>query len=398
MNMPRAVTNVSIGKPGNYRKSPLSVLIISAVTWPIRGGLSTVVHNLAESGRKNGDFVKILRGVGSVSEEGEDTNCLRFCYPYAEAQLTPIMRLRHWLLTQRANLKFQRLIRQFKIDILHLHFPVPRFRFFINKGVPYTITFHGSDVLQLKDKSISKEIDMITANADRIFVVSEFLRDDLLGIKPELADKVCCIRNGRPDILKGPRIGHIQIGRNKNFNILFVGDLLPVKGVDLLVKVFARLKTEIDCKLTMLGDGKEYNRLRAFFSQKGLDGDVVFRGEIAPKEVRLEMARADVLLLPSRREGGLPNVLLEAMVEGCPIVASSAGGILELIDDGINGIIFRSEDEDDLYLKLKKVLISPDLRRELALSALKSISSYPDWNAVYSEYRTHYLDILARRN
>ena len=111
----------------------------------------------------------------------------------------------------------------------------------------------------------------------------------------------------------------------------------------------------------------------------------------------MEMARADVLVLPSRREGGLPNVLLEAMAEGCPVVASSAGGILELIDDGINGIIFRSEDEDDLYLKLKKVLLSPDLRRKLALSAFKSISSYPDWNAVYSNYRTHYIDILTEK-
>jgi len=397
LNMPREVNNVSIGKPENYHKSSLSVLMISAVTWPIRGGLSTVVHNLADSGRKNGDFVKIMRGVGSVREEGEDANCLRFCYPYAEAHLSPIMRLRHWLLTQRANLKFQRLIRQSNVDILHLHFPVPRFRFFINKGIPYVITFHGSDVLQLKDESRSKEIDMITATADKVFVVSEFLKDDLLGMKPDLADKVYCIRNGRPDISKESRIRNVQLRHNKNFNILFVGDLLPVKGVDLLAKVFAKLRTEIDCKLMMLGEGKEYNWLCAFFSKRGLDGDVIFRGEVEPKEVHLEMARADVLVLPSRREG-LPNVLLEAMAEGCPVVASSAGGILELIDDGINGIIFRSEDEDDLYLKLKKVLISPDLRRELALSALKSISSYPDWNAVYSEYRTHYLDILARRN
>jgi glycosyltransferase involved in cell wall biosynthesis len=113
---------------------------------------------------------------------------------------------------------------------------------------------------------------------------------------------------------------------------LFVGNLVPVKAVDVLLAAWGMLR-DPDAALRIVGDGAERGRLEAMAAR--LPG-VSFLGALGQPEVARWMAAADVLVLPSRSEG-MPNVVVEALASGVPVVASGVGGIGELVADGANG-------------------------------------------------------------
>lgn len=369
----------------------LTTVLWTPVCWPVRGGLSTVVHSLAQAASEAGDTVRVVRPVGSRSEEGEDAHCRRICIPEPGAGGSLVARARRGLLSARARRVARRMLREERADLLHLHFPGDRFDVLSRQNRPLVITYHGSDVLQLERGRPSPVLDRLNRKASRIVVVSEFLKRDLLARRPELEPKVVCVRNGRPGIAPLER-EHAE-GEN-GCRLLFVGDLLPVKGVDLLVEAFGRLRGEgARCSLTLLGAGKEEPRLRRRLEELGLAGEVTFRGEVGPEEVRAEMVRADLLVLPSRREG-LPNVPLEAMAAGCPVLGSTAGGIPEVVMDGRNGRLFPAGDVDALCERLRELVGSPELRRRLAEGGRKSVEAYPDWGQVYRQYREHYVEVI----
>nr|WP_281173804.1 glycosyltransferase family 4 protein [Deferrisoma camini] len=276
-------------------------------------------------------------------------------------------------------------------SVVHVHFPQERFDVLRGADAPLVLTYHGSDVLRLGNGSAPNPLDRLNDRASRIFVVSEFLRRDLLDRRPHLEPKVVCIRNGRPPLPAPPPR---RWARGDGSRILFVGDLLPVKGVDLLVRAFGRLRAGgIRCSLTLVGVGPERTSLEETAADLGVAGEVRFRGQVPNQEVLAEMLQADVLVLPSRREG-LPNVLLEAMAAGCPVVASTAGGIPEIVDGGRNGLLFPAGDGDALFARLQELLTSPGLRCRLAEGGREYVAGYPDWGQVYERYREHYLEVV----
>jgi len=130
--------------------------------------------------------------------------------------------------------------------------------------------------------------------------------------------------------------------------ILSVGNLKPVKGFDLLIKAFKAVLTESrdkDLYLVIAGDGPLRRALERLISSLDLDEHVRLAGSVPNHELHLWYSAADIFCLASRHEGW-PNVLLEALACGTPVVATAVGGIPEIIRSDTLGLLTRRSEED----------------------------------------------------
>ena len=125
--------------------------------------------------------------------------------------------------------------------------------------------------------------------------------------------------------------------------LLHVSNFRPVKRVEDVVEVFARVASEIPARLLMVGDGPERARAFELAQQLGVIGRVHFLGSFP--DVQTVMGIADLFLLPSNKESfGL--AALEAMSCEVPVVAARAGGIPEVVEDGVTGRLAEVGDVD----------------------------------------------------
>src|SRR5207247_5934205 len=134
--------------------------------------------------------------------------------------------------------------------------------------------------------------------------------------------------------------------------VLFVGRLVERKGVAHLIEAIARLGSR-GPRLEIVGEGPERPGLEALAARLGVVDRVVFRGKIPPDELQASYARAAVCVLPSVLDArgdteGLGVVLLEAMNHGTPVIASRVGGIPDIVEDGVSGLLVPPGDADAL--------------------------------------------------
>jgi glycosyltransferase involved in cell wall biosynthesis len=154
-------------------------------------------------------------------------------------------------------------------------------------------------------------------------------------------------------------------GRNAT-TLICVGRLSPEKGQAGLLRAFAEVRERHkDLKLRLVGDGPERSALEGLAAELRLCDDISFLGRMTESEALAEIARSDMLVLPSFMEG-LPIVLMEAMALGVPVVASRVAGIPELVEDGVGGLLFAPCDWNDLARSIEKLISDKALGAALA--------------------------------
>jgi glycosyltransferase involved in cell wall biosynthesis len=148
-------------------------------------------------------------------------------------------------------------------------------------------------------------------------------------------------------------------------HLLAVGRLHAAKGFDLAIEALARLATRgIGARLTLVGDGPERERLEAQARERGVADRVRFL-EGMPQSGLLDLYReAWMLLMPSRvlangRRDGIPNVVVEAMAMGLPVVGTRAAGLAEAISDGVDGALVPPDDAEALAAEVGRLVASP---------------------------------------
>lgn len=138
--------------------------------------------------------------------------------------------------------------------------------------------------------------------------------------------------------------------------LVSVGNLVPLKGHDLTIAAFARVLPEYpEAQLALVGAGAERERLEAQVRALGLQGSVVFAGSVENAELPDWFSAADLSILSSSREG-LPNVLLESMACGAPVVATRVGGTREVVTDAVAGRLVERRDAEHIAAAIKDVL------------------------------------------
>ena len=142
-------------------------------------------------------------------------------------------------------------------------------------------------------------------------------------------------------------VSGLQVTPRPSFlSVLFVGRLVKLKGVDLLLRAFAAVSPP-GAKLKMIGTGPEDGCLRHLASELHVADSVIWAGNMKNSMVSAAMASADVMVLPSRKDGW-GAVVNEALMVGTPVICSSACGAAELIREPWRGTVFRSGSVGDL--------------------------------------------------
>ncbi len=142
------------------------------------------------------------------------------------------------------------------------------------------------------------------------------------------------------------------------FKILFIGNLVRLKGVDILLYAL-RSQTENAWTLDIVGDGPSRNLLEILSKRYGIADKICFRGAIGHAETMAVLEAADLLVLPSRKDGW-GAVVNEALHRGVPVLCSDTCGAKSIVRPGINGEIFRSGSVSDLERKLAPALAGSD--------------------------------------
>ncbi|AEA11522.1 glycosyl transferase, family 1 [Thermoproteus uzoniensis 768-20] len=189
--------------------------------------------------------------------------------------------------------------------------------------------------------------------------------------------------------------------------VLFVGRVTPIKGVHILLKAFETMISEnshLGIKLVIAGPltGRfnssgvsDYAKTLIEYSRRKLGEKVLFTGSVDRETLRILYSNACCLVLPSFAEA-FPLVLLEAMASGIPVIGSEAGGIVDVIQNGFNGLLFEKGSWKDLAEKLKVVVENGDLRDRMGINArVMAIRRY-SWYSITERIRKVYLRVLSR--
>ena len=149
-----------------------------------------------------------------------------------------------------------------------------------------------------------------------------------------------------------------------------------------------------DATFHIVGGGPERERLVARADARGVSGAFSFLGH--QDDVPATLAGGDLFVLPSRSEA-FPNAVLEAMATGLPIVASGVGGILELIDDGRNGLLAPPDRPEALAERIGRLMADAALAARLAAAAHADAHARYSFDRMIAAFESLYLTQLARR-
>ena len=256
-------------------------------------------------------------------------------------------------------------VRRFEPDLIHAHWWVPGGWFARRWGVPYLITCHGSDVRLLeRGEVVRKAAAGVFRRAARVTAVSNFLARDLVRLLPALAERVV-VTPMPVDVAQfqeGARAAKAVPPR-----ILYAGNLVPSKGVDVLLQAVAELRRRgVSCQLKVLGQGPEQDELQSLTRSLGLDQQVTWSAFVGQSEMPGEYGASTITVLPSRgRAEGLGLTLVEALLAGSAIVGTQAGGIPEVVHHEQTGLIAQDGDSLDLANQLQRLLTDDALRKRL---------------------------------
>ncbi|MBD1910552.1 MULTISPECIES: glycosyltransferase [unclassified Leptolyngbya] len=188
-----------------------------------------------------------------------------------------------------------------------------------------------------------------------------------------------------PDLANSEMRSHLTQGHPESPLLLYVGRLSAEKEIDRIKPVLEAIP---GARLALVGDGPFRADLEKIFA----DTPTFFAGYMTGQTLGSAFASADAFVFPSRTET-LGLVLLEAMAAGCPVIAANAGGIPDIVTDGVNGYLFDPEDEEGAIVATRRLLSNPEERETLRRNARQEAERW-GWAAATQQLRGFYQEIL----
>lgn len=236
---------------------------------------------------------------------------------------------------------------------------------------PVITTLRGSDVNLAKKSGLMRQLaGSCLSHSRAVVTVSPALKQGLVTQFPYYAHKINVIANGIDPAFFAA--GEQRRANDGIVRFLYAGNLVPGKGVQVILEAAAALSEE-NWRLDIVGDGPEREKLAAFCQAKGLQAKVIFHGSVAPEQMPGFMSQADVFVFASFAEGR-PNVVLEAMAVGLPVLASSIPALQELIVSGREGLLFPPGDGQRLGEQMAQLLSNSAERRNMGEQAHRTVA------------------------
>jgi phosphatidylinositol alpha-mannosyltransferase len=177
-------------------------------------------------------------------------------------------------------------------------------------------------------------------------------------------------------------------------NILFLGRLEKRKGFNYLLKAYGRIKRAFpDSRLVVVGPGTRLRRKYMKEVSKMRLEDVVFAGYASYSELPRYYRTADIFCAPATGEESFGIVLLEAMAAGKPIIASNICGYASVVNDGVEGLLVPTRDEEALACAISSLLNDQALRRQMGARGRATVEKYR-WDHVAQMVVGYYLELL----
>ncbi len=186
-----------------------------------------------------------------------------------------------------------------------------------------------------------------------------------------------------------------QFGLGKEPCVLFVGSLIPRKGLPLLVEAAKKVvKEQPEAKFLLVGDGPLRQHLANSIDAGNLSGNFRFLSNVADDMLPAAYGCADVFVLPSIQEGqGI--VLLEAQASGVPVVAFDIGGVKETVRSGETGLLAKKADSDGLADSMLRLLRDKSLREKMGQSGRDFVTESFTWDICAEKMLKVYREVLA---
>ncbi|MDV4343033.1 glycosyltransferase family 4 protein [Methanoculleus sp. YWC-01] len=179
--------------------------------------------------------------------------------------------------------------------------------------------------------------------------------------------------------------------------VLFLGNLTLQKGPQILLNAMKIVqRRHPDACLVFSGSGPLKEDLIDATTRNGLNGNVIFTDYIPRDVTSLYYQAADIFVLPSFSEA-FPLTLLEAGAAGLPIVATNVGGVPDILHDGVNGLMSKTGDPEDLASKIATLLDNDELRAEMGKKGQMLVKQY-SWEKIAEETEKVYLNLIGRGN
>lgn len=298
----------------------------------------------------------------------------------------------------------RRLGRSGEYDLVHVHWPIPHgllgFAARRAGGIPMVCSFHGVELTWTKRRwrilrpllrRVIRTSDAVTANSSHTEALIRDVYDRTVHRVPfgatidiETAGSEAA-RTDAPDGARG-------------YELLFVGRLVERKGVHYLLDAVARVSEHHDVTLRVVGDGSMRAMLERRAATLGIGDRVRFDGFVERGVLARRFAACDAFVLPAAVDAkgdveGLGVVLIEALGHGRPVIASAAGGIVDIVRDGETGLLVPPGDVDALARAIREYIENPALARRLAEAGREHVRRTFSWPVIIGRLIELYRDV-----
>jgi N-acetyl-alpha-D-glucosaminyl L-malate synthase BshA len=323
----------------------------------------------------------------------------RVYYHEVETRMGRYPLFEHYPYTLALASKQHEVAKREQLDILHVHYAIPHAtaahlaREMLKPEQPIRIitTLHGTDITLVGQEASFYAITKFSIEkSDQVSAVSSFLRDETY----RAFGCVSCDLKVIPNFVNLAEYRRIAPGERQAMApaghkvICHVSNFREVKRIKDVVRVFARIRRAMPATLLMVGDGPDRGDAEREAAELGVADDVRFLGRL--EHVASLLQSSDLFLLPSQSESfGL--AALEAMACGAPVVATKAGGLPEVITDGVTGILEPVGSVEAMGRRAVDLLRDPAAHQQMIDAAVTAAQAFsadrivPMYEALYRE-------------
>lgn len=374
-------------------------MVIGITCYPVAGGSGVVATELGQQLAARGHQIHFVSYALPFRLDRYHANLM---YHGVETTAYPLFKFPPHTLTLAA--KMAEVTRNFKLDILHIHYAVPHATCAYlakqllagqNERQPKVITtLHGTDITLVgSDPSFYDITRFSILSSDGLTAVSKYLADETKEVF-KIEKEIRVIHNFfDPQRFKPTTrdCTRSEFADDDEFLIAHVSNFRPVKRTLDVIDIFNKIVADLPAKLLLIGEGPDTILARRQISKKNLGDKVIFLGD--QTRVEAVLPYADLFLMPSEEESfGL--AALEALACGVPVIGSSGIGLTEVVDDFTNGFLLPVGDTTSMARAAISLLKNKERLNQFKRAAVDLAREKFAAEKIVTEYERYYEEVL----
>ncbi len=374
---------------------------IGITCYPVPGGSGIVATELGQQLALRGHLIHFVSYALPFRLDQYQTNVF---YHGVDTTAYPLFKFPPYTLTLAA--KMAEVTRNCDLDVIHVHYAIPHAtcaylakQILAEQGIaiPKVITtLHGTDITLVgADPSFYDITRFSIRSSDGITAVSHYLADETKEVF-KIENNIKVIHNFYDEERFKPSATicqRSQFANDDEFLLMHVSNFRPVKRTLDVIDIFEKVSAKLPAKLLLIGEGPDTILARRQITKKGLTDNVIFLGN--QNRVEAILPCADLFLLPSEEESfGL--AALEALACGVPVIGTSGTGLVEVVDDEVNGYLLSVGDTTSMADKAIKLLQDETKLKKFKESASRLVAGKFKAKKIVTQYENYYEEVLGR--